>query len=120
MKDSGVGIPADKLFSVFEPFSQVDGSMARKFGGIGLGLTICALLVSMMGGKIWVEIELGVGSTFFFTIRVAAQPLPSPRFAPIPPDRLHDVRVLIVDDNFHQAPHLAWHALSLGHAPRRR
>jgi two-component system sensor histidine kinase/response regulator len=99
VKDTGLGIPADKLHSIFAPFSQVDGSMSRRFGGTGLGLTICARLVEMMGGKIWAKSELGVGSTFHFTIRVAVQSSPSPRLAPLPPQRLRGVHVLIVDDN---------------------
>ncbi len=67
--DSGIGIPPDKRDRLFQPFSQVDPSIARKFGGTGLGLAICSRLCELMGGRIWVESEENVGSTFSFVIR---------------------------------------------------
>jgi len=100
VKDTGVGIPADKQERIFEAFSQADGSMARKYGGTGLGLTICTRLVGIMGGRIWVESQPGQGSTFHFTLRLAIQSAPSPRPAPLPPEELLNLPVLIVDDNF--------------------
>lgn len=67
VKDSGIGIPKEKLDMIFESFTQLDGSYARSYGGTGLGLTICSRLVTLMGGRIWAESEPGRGSTFFFT-----------------------------------------------------
>jgi two-component system sensor histidine kinase/response regulator len=99
VKDTGVGIPADKQQRVFEAFSQADGSMARKYGGTGLGLTICTRLVGMMGGRLWVESELGQGSTFHFTLRLGIQSAPSQRTAPLQPAEWRNLPVLVVDDN---------------------
>ena len=68
VRDTGIGIPQEKLEDIFNSFTQVDSSTTRKYGGTGLGLTICESLTGMMGGKIWVESEEGKGSTFHFTV----------------------------------------------------
>jgi signal transduction histidine kinase/streptogramin lyase len=83
VSDTGVGIPADKVELIFEAFRQADSSTSRRFGGTGLGLTISSRLVGMMGGHLWVESELGKGSTFHFTagFHLDTEP-PSPEAAP--------------------------------------
>jgi CheY-like chemotaxis protein len=96
VSDTGIGIPSDKLATVFEPFSQADGSTPRKFGGTGLGLTISSTLVSLMGGRIWVESEQGVGSTFHFTVNLGVTDLVA---RPAPHPLLRGLPSLIVDDN---------------------
>ena len=68
--DTGVGIPSDRLERIFDPFTQVDSSTARRFGGTGLGTTISRQLAELMGGKVWAESEVGKGSTFHFTLSV--------------------------------------------------
>jgi len=73
VEDSGIGIPEDKVSALFKPFSQVDGSHTRKYGGTGLGLVICKEFVSMMGGEIWVQSKVRQGSRFFFTLKLRAQ-----------------------------------------------
>ncbi len=100
VKDTGVGIPTEQQQKIFEAFSQADGSMARRHGGTGLGLTICTRLVTMMGGGIWVESQPGQGSTFHFTVGLALQDSASAHPAPLQPERLRDMHALIVDDNF--------------------
>lgn len=73
VSDTGIGIPPERRQAIFDPFIQVDGSTTRQYGGTGLGLTITAQLVKMMGGQIWVESEPGLGSTFHFTARFGVQ-----------------------------------------------
>ena len=97
IQDTGVGIPRAKHEMIFEAFSQADGSTTREFGGTGLGLTICATLVQMMGGRIWVESEPGQGSAFHFTASFDIANI-EPR-AELPEPVLAELPVLVVDDN---------------------
>ena len=100
VSDTGVGIPEEKRELIFAPFSQADTSTTRKYGGTGLGLTISTRLVEMMGGKIWVESEVGRGSQFHFTARVGLADAKEIKIGMIaPPEVLRGSRVLIVDDN---------------------
>ncbi len=102
VRDSGVGIPSDKLDRLFKPFSQVDTSTTRRFGGTGLGLAISMRLTQLMNGKIWAESEPGKGSTFFFTMQTSTPPpdavLPKVHTRAKVPE-LTGKRILIVDDN---------------------
>jgi signal transduction histidine kinase/ligand-binding sensor domain-containing protein/DNA-binding response OmpR family regulator len=100
VKDTGIGIPSDKLSSLFKAFSQVDSSTTRKYGGTGLGLIISERLVKLMGGNLWVESCLGEGSTFNFTIKTKKSNKQSET-----PQLLSGIssldgkKVLLVDDN---------------------
>jgi two-component system sensor histidine kinase/response regulator len=98
VKDTGVGIPAEKQAAILEPFTQADGSTTRRYGGSGLGLTICRRLVQMMDGRLWLESAPGQGSTFHFTARLDMATA-TPRSPAICPPDLNDMPVLVVDDN---------------------
>jgi two-component system, sensor histidine kinase len=106
IKDTGIGIPPEKQETIFEAFAQADGSVARRFGGTGLGLTISSRLVSLMGGRIRVESAPGIGSCFHFTARfqVAEEPaVPDPAPAPaadhLSERRCGPLRILLAEDN---------------------
>jgi hypothetical protein len=97
VSDSGIGIPLDKHQAIFEAFSQEDSSTTRKYGGTGLGLTICSRLVAAMGGRIWVESQPGKGSNFHFTLQLDVDASVPPVLAPMV--RFAGRKVLIVDNN---------------------
>ena len=99
VRDTGIGIPKEKMGLIFDAFTQADTSMSRRYGGTGLGLAITRRLVEMMSGRIWVESDAGRGSTFHFTAgfsKAAAQKLPERE---LEPEMLRGLRVLVVDDN---------------------
>jgi two-component system, sensor histidine kinase and response regulator len=99
VSDTGIGIAAEKHKLIFDAFTQADSSTTRKYGGTGLGLAITAQIVELMGGKIWVESELGRGSTFHFTARFGAAKKNGLPLADVAPQLLQDTLVLVVDDN---------------------
>jgi len=99
VRDTGIGIPADKREPIFRAFEQADTSTTRKYGGTGLGLAISSQLVAMMGGRMWVESEVDRGSTFHFTVRLDCAETPVPALAETAPSHLDGLPVLVVDDN---------------------
>jgi PAS domain S-box-containing protein len=99
VRDTGVGIAPQYLAAVFSSFSQGDTSITRKYGGSGLGLAIVERLVALMGGKVWVESEVGRGSTFHFTTELRAATTPAKEISPLPDPGVRGLRVLIADDN---------------------
>ena len=98
VRDTGIGIAQQNLQIIFEEFEQADNTTTRKFGGTGLGLAIASKLVELMQGSIWVESELGRGSTFHFTARFGL-PASAAAAPPSEPGIVHGLRVLVVDDN---------------------
>jgi len=96
VEDTGIGIPADKLARIFDPFSQADSSTTRRYGGTGLGLAITKKLVDLMGGQISVTSRPGLGSTFSFALRL---PLQAKAAAPAGAAALRGLRALVVDDH---------------------
>ena len=97
VRDTGIGIPPDRLRQLFQPFTQADSSTTRKYGGTGLGLSISKRLVELMGGQAGARSQPGQGSTFWFTVQLARQPqapAPEPVLA-----GLASARILVVDDN---------------------
>jgi PAS domain S-box-containing protein len=116
VKDTGIGIPANKMDRLFKSFSQVDSSTTRRFGGSGLGLAISQRLVELMGGEMWVESTPDIGSDFHFTINVAIAPLaesslqehpireeiasPTTPLTPhLTPEKRAELKILLVEDN---------------------
>ncbi|MBD2564965.1 MULTISPECIES: PAS domain S-box protein [Nostoc] len=100
VKDTGIGIPQERMERLFKPFSQVDASMTRQYGGTGLGLAISKRLCEIMGGSMWVESAVGIGSTFYFTLLAQAASSSENIDLGIVQPNLIGKRLLVVDDNF--------------------
>ncbi len=114
VKDTGIGIPNDRIHRLFQSFSQVDASTTRKYGGTGLGLVISKHLSELMGGKMWVHSTDGKGSTFYFTILASAAPSLSPANSLDAERDLVGKRMLIIDDNVTNQKILTMQAQSWG------
>lgn len=108
VKDTGIGIPKEKLGFIFQSFSQATSDTTRKYGGTGLGLTICKQLIELQSGKIWVESEHGKGSSFYFTIKYQKALAPSlselqelsiQNIVSVTKEILENSKILIVEDN---------------------
>jgi len=99
VQDTGIGIPDDKTTLIFDAFAQADASTTRRFGGTGLGLAISRRLVERMSGRIWLESEVGRGSTFHFTVQLRRAEQPVPRRVAAPSRSLRGLTVLAADDN---------------------
>ena len=108
VRDTGIGIPKDRIAQIFEPFRQASTSTTRKYGGTGLGLTISKRLAETMGGRLWVESEVNQGSTFFFTIRAQIDPVTVQPERPAVLAEWANRRLLIIDKNTTRRKNLYW------------
>lgn len=118
VQDTGIGISRDQMDRLFQPFSQIDATATRNYGGTGLGLVISKKLVELMEGEIWVESELGLGSTFCFTVRAQTAPDdPGARLLGDQQQQLVGRHVLIVNDNRTNRRILGAHIYSWGMVP---
>src|SRR5213075_1210417 len=116
VRDTGIGIPVDRLARLFKSFSQADASTTRHYGGTGLGLAISKRLVELMGGKMWVESVPQKGSTFHFTLPLSAGVETQPPLETLQP-LLRGLRVLIIDDNLTNCRILSEQAAKWGMLP---
>jgi signal transduction histidine kinase/CheY-like chemotaxis protein/HPt (histidine-containing phosphotransfer) domain-containing protein len=114
VRDTGIGIPADRMDRLFRSFSQVDASTTRRYGGTGLGLAISKRLTEMMGGTMWVESTVGQGTIFHFTIRAPAVQVAERQPPAVVEPLLKGRRLLVVDDNETNRRILALHAAAWG------
>jgi PAS domain S-box-containing protein len=118
VSDTGIGIPGDRMDRLFQSFTQIDASTARKYGGTGLGLPISKRLSELMGGTMWVESEVGQGSTFHFTVQAKAASPPRSAYLQEHQPNLSGKRILIVDDNATNRRILALQVQKWGMHPR--
>ena len=118
VRDTGIGIPAERMGQLFQSFSQVDASTTRRFGGTGLGLAISKRLSELMGGTMWAESAPGQGSTFHFTFVPEEAHVPAPPHAGGDKPQLHGKRLLVVDDNATNREIVVRQAQSWGMLPR--
>ena len=107
VQDTGIGIPQNRIASLFEPFSQVDSSINRRYGGTGLGLSITKRLCGIMGGNLHVESEEGQGSQFIFTLSFLCKNRQEPEYIIAPPARAQGKRILVLDNHEGQRQSLA-------------
>jgi signal transduction histidine kinase/DNA-binding response OmpR family regulator len=118
VSDTGIGIPPDRLDRLFQPFTQVDASISRRYAGTGLGLAICKRLCELMGGSIWVESTEGKGSVFHFTVQAQTAAVSDYDYLHVIHPQLRAKRLLIVDDSETSRGLLTTQALSWGLQPR--
>jgi PAS domain S-box-containing protein len=115
--DTGVGIPADRIHTIFVPFSQTGATTYRRYGGTGLGLAISRRLAQLMGGRIWVESQVGAGSVFHFTVIARSATPDTPTIGQAAPPVLVGKRLLIVDQHRRSRQAMLMHAQAWGMTP---